>query len=38
MGAPLNHGLGHPRVPTSATEIFSSRDMFTAILQQIALP
>ena len=37
-GAPLNHGLGHPRVPTSATEMFSSRERFNAILQQIALP
>ena len=37
-GAPLNHRLGYPRVPTSPTEIFSSRDRFNAILQQIALP
>ena len=36
-GAPLNHGLGHPRVPTSATEIFSSRDSF-AMNGRVCIP
>ena len=38
MGAPLNHGLGHPRVSTSATEYVSALHRFNATLQQIALP
>ena len=36
--APLNHGVGHPRVPISATESVSALHRFNATLQQIALP
>ena len=36
--APLNHGLGHPRVPISATESVSTLHRFNATLEQIALP